>query len=108
VSWAKAAYPGDRAIRAAAATPISDSKLGLPSQLAAEYAAAASGHDETEFAEVAIFRGAHEMIPAVIARLSYRYPRIEYHITERHADIVRIAARAQTRFGDRADFGRVW
>jgi hypothetical protein len=42
VSWAKAAYPADRAIRAAAATPISDSKIGLPSELAAEYAAAAS------------------------------------------------------------------
>jgi hypothetical protein len=69
VSWAKAAYPGDRAIRAAAATPISDSKLGLPSQLAAEYAAAASAHDETdgaarEFATLAVTHAIHACVSA--------------------------------------------
>jgi hypothetical protein len=69
VSWARAAYPADRALRAAAATPINDSKIGLSSQLAAEYAAAASAPGEAdaaarEFATRAVTHAIHACIEA--------------------------------------------
>jgi DNA-binding transcriptional LysR family regulator len=48
-----------------------------------------------------------EMIPAVANFRPLYADRIPCH-RERYADIVRIAARAQTRSGDRADFDRVW